>query len=72
MPGKRSFFISSMAAIISRDTMKAIERGLKSRLYPYQMPPPATTSDEPYLMIFCQVWSFHLTHRNSASLPKAT
>ena len=55
MPGKRSFFNSSMAAIISIDTMKTMERGLKPRLSPYQIPPAATTNEVPYLMIFCQV-----------------
>jgi hypothetical protein len=55
IPGKRSFFINSMPAMTIIETTKTIARGLNPRICPYQTPAAATTSENPYLMIFCQV-----------------
>ncbi len=72
IPGKRSFLISSMPAMAREQTMMRIASRSKLDASANQMPPPATAAENGYLTSFCQACSFHFTHRNSASLPKAT
>ena len=81
MPGKRPCLISRIPPMIRPESITIAARTCpwvstpsvrKPAVRPYHRPVATTTREKPYLMIRCQAWSFHLTARNSASLPKAT